>query len=81
MVNVLNNPVSPFKSTYSTVTNGNIFFLKIHHKALMHTSKVCFSQSAIHSNLSRSKLCKLGNIGPFSSGDESVVLDRHVPQN
>ena len=50
-MNLLNNTISPFKSTYSTVTNGNNF-LTIHHKEIMHTSKVCFSQSVIHSNLS-----------------------------
>ena len=57
MVNLLNYTISPFKSTYSTLTNGNNF-PKFHHKELMHTSKICFSQSIIHSNLSRSELCK-----------------------
>ena len=80
MVNLLNNTISPLKSTYSTVTNGNNF-LKIHHKEPMQTSKVCFSQSIINSKLSRSELCKSGNIGPFSSGDEPVVLERNGPQN
>ena len=47
MVNVLKNTISPFRSTYSTVTNGNNF-LTIHHKKLMHTSKVCFSQSRVY---------------------------------
>ena len=31
MVNIFTNSISPFTSTYSTVTNGNNF-LKIHHK-------------------------------------------------
>ena len=82
MVNLLNNTISPFKSTYSTVTNGNNF-LKIYQKDLMHTctSKVCSSQSVIHSNLSRSELCKTWKYWTISSGDESVVLDRNGPQN
>ena len=79
MVNILNNSIYPFKSTYSTVTNGNNF-LKIHHKIPMQTSKVCFfsvQSIAIFPDLS---CVKPGNIGPFSSGDESVVLKEMDPK-
>ena len=48
MVNALNNTISPFKSIYSTLTNGNNF-IKINRKELLHTSKEPSSNQEVRS--------------------------------